>query len=405
MIRHARLRAALLAAVATLALTSPAAAGEFRSDETVTVGAGETIDDDLYAAAGTIILDGTVNGDATVAGGTVQVNGTVTGSLNIGGGTVEVLGVVEGAVRVAGGNVRIAGSVGRDVVAFAGNVVIDPGAEVAGDVAGGTGALVMNGAVGGDLLAGAGTLQIGGSVDGSVDAGVGDLTIESGAVLGGDVTYTSANEATVASGAQIGGEITRREPEVAPQTSVVSDNPIVSYFGTLLGMLLLGWTLLALRPRLTLGSADVLRTSPLITAGIGLGALIGQFLLMLILILAAAVVGIIAGALGGAFIVLAIVLLLLMLLAIIFATVPVAMTIGRLLLPDQSPYLAYLAGAAILSLVIVGSSFVPALGGLVFVLVWVFGLGAFVVYLYRTRDRPYLLVEPAATPEVVAPPA
>jgi cytoskeletal protein CcmA (bactofilin family) len=410
MFHRSRIRAALLALFATFALTGPVAAGEFRSEQSVTVAEGESIDDDLYVAAGTVNIDGTVNGDATIAGGTVQVSGTVTGSLNIGGGTVDVTGDVTGAVRVSAGTVRIAGSVGRDVVAFGGNVTIASDAEVAGDVAGGVGTLVIDGAIGGDVVAGGGTIEISGTVDGAVDVSVGNLTIESGAVVGGDVAYTSAREATIADDAQIGGDVTRDEP--APGTpgdtgagALIPDNPVVTYLGVLLGMLLLGWGMLAVRPRLTVGSADTLRTSPLLTVGVGLGALIGQFVLIAILALIGILLAIIAGALGGAVVAVGFVLLLLILLAIILSVVPIAMAIGRLLLADRSPYLAYLAGAAILALLVVAGGYVAALGALVFFVVWLLGLGAFVVYAFRTRERPYVIdASPPAT-VAAAPPA
>ncbi len=405
MLRRSPVRAVLLAAIAIFALTSPVAAGEFRSEQSVTIGESETIDDDLYVAAGTVSIDGTVNGDATIAGGTVTVSGTVTGSLNVGGGTVEVTGDVTGAVRVSAGTVRIAGTVGRDVVAFGGNVTIAADAEVAGDVAGGVGMLVIDGTIGGDVRAGAGTMDVGGTIDGSIEADVGQLTITSGAVVGGNVTYTSTREASIADDAEIGGDVTREEPAEGSGgdggeggDALVPDNPVITYLGVLLGMLLLGWSMLALRPRLTLGSADTLRNSPLLTAGVGLGALIGQFVLIAILGLVGILLAILAGALGGAVVALVFVVLLLIILAVILSVVPIAMAIGRLLLANRSPYLAYLAGAAILALVTVAGAYVPALGGLVFFLVWLLGLGAFVVYAARTRERPYVL---EATPAVV----
>jgi cytoskeletal protein CcmA (bactofilin family) len=405
MLRRSRARAVLLAAVATLALVSPVAAAEFRTDRDVVVGADETVDDDLYIAAGTVIIDGTVNGDVTIGAGTITVNGTVNGAVNAGGGAVDVRGEVSGAVRASAGTVRIAGSVGRDVVVFAGNTTIEPTGQVAGDVAGSGGRLIMSGTIGGDLLAAGGTIDVNGTIDGSIDVAVGQLTIASGAVVSGDVTYTSSNEADIADGT-VAGEVTRQEPAATPGgTAIISSNPILSYLGLLLGMLLLGWLLLALRPRLTLGSADALRTSPLLSLGIGLGTLIGQFVVLLVLVLLAALVGILAWSLGGAFFAVAIVLLLLVVLAIILSTIPVAMAIGRLILADRSPYLAYLVGAAILALVIVASSLVEVLGGLVYLIVWILGLGAFVVYLWRTRERPYLLVEPTAAPQPPAPAA
>jgi cytoskeletal protein CcmA (bactofilin family) len=401
-----RLRAALLAILATFALAAPAAAGEFRSDTTVTVGAGETVDDDLYIGAGTVVIDGTVNGDVTVGAATVTVNGTVNGAVNAGAGTVDIRGDVTGAVRASAATVRVAGSIERDLVTFAGNVTIEPTGQVAGDVAGTGGVLVVSGAVGGDLVAAGGTINVSGSIDGSIEASVGQLTISSGAVVGGDVHYTSANEADIAGDAEIGGATTREEPPPGYPggAAMVSSNPILSYLGLLLGLLLLGWGLLAIRPRFTLGSADVLRASPLITAGVGLGAFIGQFIFIAIVVLIAALLGILAGALGGAIFAVAIVALLVIVLALLLSSVPVAMAIGRLVLSDRSPYLAYLAGGAILALVIVATSFVQVLGGLAVLIVWLLGLGAFVLYLARTRERPFVLAEPAASQEVVAAP-
>ena len=157
---------------------------------------------------------------------------------------------------MSSGTVQISGSVGRDLVVFAGTTTIESSAEIAGDVAGAGGTMTIDGTVGGDLLAGGGTIELSGSVDGAIDVTVGELTIESGAVVGGDVTYTSANEATI--DGEVGGEVTRHEPQAAPVTSIVQNNPIVSYLGLLLGMLALGWALLAVRPRLTIGSAEVL---------------------------------------------------------------------------------------------------------------------------------------------------
>jgi cytoskeletal protein CcmA (bactofilin family) len=400
MLDRTGLRAALLAILATLVIAGPAAAGDFRSDTTVTVGPDETIDDDLYVGAGTVTIAGTVNGDVLIAAGTVSVTGTVDGSLNVGGGTVDVLGDVTGAVRVSGGTVRIAGSVGRDLVLFGGTATVDSAAEIGGDLAGGTGTLTVLGTVAGDLLVSGGTIELIGTVDGSVDAGVGTLSLAPSAVVGGDVTYTSDREATIADGANIGGEIERIEPSSAEDGSVIADNPVVSYLGLLVGMLVLGWGLIAIRPRLAIGSADMLRTAPLASLGIGFVALIGQFVLLVLIVVVAGVLSVVAGALGAGFFGAAIVVLLLIILLIVLSAVPVAMAIGRAVMPDASPFLGYLAGAAILCLVLVAGGFVPVLGGILFGLVWILGLGAFIRYARDTRDEPYVIVSspPPAAP-------
>lgn len=409
---HLRLvaRSVLLAILAALALTSAVAAGDFRGDTTTTIGEGETVDDDLYVGAGTVSIAGTVNGDASVAAGSVTITGTIDGSLNVAGGTIDVLGDVTGAVRVSGGTVRIAGTVGRDVVIFGGTTTIEPDAEIGGDVAGAGGSVMVGGTVAGDLLAAAGSIEVRGTIDGSIDVSVGDLVIGPDAVVGGDVTYTSERDARIDDGADIGGSVERREPSDDTTTgSMLTDNPVVSYLGLLIGMLLLGYGLLAVRPRLVIGSAEVLRTAPLPTLGVGALAWVGQFVLITILFIAGIILAVLAGAIGGGFVIAALVVILLMVLAILLASVPVAMAIGRLVMPgeDRSAYLAYLVGAAILALVLVAGGYVPVLGGLLFLLVWILGLGAFVLYLWRTRREPMVLASPPPpmAPAAAAPPA
>ncbi len=92
---------------------------------------------------------------------------------------------------------------------------------------------------------------------------------------------------------------------------------------------------------------------------------------------------------GGAFGIAALVVTLLIVVLVFVSAVPVALAIGQLVLSRSgSPFVQYLAGAAILALVLVACGFVPVLGAILFLAVWILGLGAFVVYLWRTRDEP-----------------
>ena len=396
--------ASTLALGLLLLFAAPASAGDFRSDDSVTVGQGETVSDDLYIGTGTATINGTVDGDLTVAGGTVTVGGQVTGSLNAAGGTIDIGGEVGGAVRVAGGTVRISGTVGRDVVAFGGTVTLDSAATIGGDVAGGVGQLTLNGQVAGDVLAGAGTIEIFGTVDGSVEVAVETLRIGDAAVIGDDVTYTSDSEASISQNAQIGGAVTRNEPESQPAGADFGGNPILGFLGLLLGLLVLGWGLLLVRPRLLLGSAYEVRTRPLIAFGAGLIAWVGQILLVIALFLLAIAFGAIDGALGGAFALPATAVILLIAVVAMVASVPLAMAIGTLIIRDGSPYLAFAVGAVIWAAVLTLAGVVSgALGFLVYLFAWIVGLGAFVLYAWRTRTEPYVAAWPPS--RWTAPPA
>jgi len=370
----------LLSLLLLFTLVGAAVAAEYRAADRVDVGSGETVDDDLYVAAGQTVIDGRVNGDLTVASGTVEVRGTVTGSLNSAGGNVSVSGSVEGAVRSLGGNVTISGTVGRDVVVAGGNVDITNEASIGGDVAGATGNLRVDGTVEGDVLAAAGELTINGSVAGNVDANLGRLRLGSGAVIGGDVLYASEREAEIADGAQVGGDVQRRDPEWAGYQSLLADNVLTALVGAFLGLLVLGWGLMLARPGWVAHPGRSLHARPLLAFGAGLAAWIGQFLLLIVLGVLAAAGAMLAASFGGAFVV-PLVIVVLAIVALIFVSqVYVAMAIGGAISQlgmTTSPWLAYAMGALVwaAALTLIGW-LVGFLGGLVFVIGWILGLGA-----------------------------
>src|SRR5437870_4762579 len=87
-----------------LLLPAQALAADPRQGETVVVGPNETINDDLYAAGGTITIQGTINGDLVAAGSTITISGVVNGDVIAAGGTITISGPVRGSVRSGGGN-------------------------------------------------------------------------------------------------------------------------------------------------------------------------------------------------------------------------------------------------------------------------------------------------------------
>ena len=100
----------------------------------MTVGAGETLDGTLVAAAETVRIDGTVDGDLIVAAARVDVRGTVRGDLVVVAGAVDVGGAIEGSAYVATGSLTVRGRVARGVYAAGREITIEPGARVGGDL-------------------------------------------------------------------------------------------------------------------------------------------------------------------------------------------------------------------------------------------------------------------------------
>ena len=231
----------------------PVLAAELRQGDTVTVASEEVIDDDLYIAGGTIIIDGTINGDLIAGGGTITVNGTVNGSIMAAGGTVNINGEVTHAVRVIGGTLNISGTIGRDLLVASGEFSMASTAEI-----------------GGDLLLGAGTARIDGLIKGDINSGVDSLTIASTASIQGKLTYISENEANIQSGAQIGGTITHRLPDVKEKTAAG-----IGLWGKVIGYLMtlvVGIIIVLLAPRRVKAVTESIRTRP--WASLGWGAVI-----------------------------------------------------------------------------------------------------------------------------------
>ena len=197
--------AIVLGLLALVLFASPAHAAEFRGDEdTVRIGADETIDGDLFVGAQTIIIDGTVNGDVLAAGTTITIRGTVNGSVNAAGTRIEIEGPIEGGVRVAGQEVVIAASVGRDLIALGQTVEVTDAGSVGGDVLLGAGEVTLAGDVGRRVLGGANTLRLAAAVGEGVDVEVNNLVVEPSARIAGDLRYRSDNEAQVAAGTVTG---------------------------------------------------------------------------------------------------------------------------------------------------------------------------------------------------------
>jgi cytoskeletal protein CcmA (bactofilin family) len=193
-------------AVITLMFAVPLTlfAAEMRVGEQPSLASNERISDDFYIAGGNVSSGGPVAGDLVAAGGNVLINSAVTGDLLAGGGTVSILGTVSDDVRVGGGNITIGGQVRGDVVAGGGQTQIS-GAGVGGDVLWGGGTLRIEAPVAGDLKLAGGDVYLNSTVVGNVEFMGEKLTLGRGAIIEGNLTYKSPNEAVMEEGAAVRG--------------------------------------------------------------------------------------------------------------------------------------------------------------------------------------------------------
>ena len=318
------------------AVPAPAAAQDTRTGDTVIVEEDETVDDDLQAFAGTVIVRGTVDGDLTAFTGNVFVDGEVNGDLTAFSGNVRINGTVTGDVSAAGGNVFLAngGRVDGQFQASAGNVVVE-------------------GEIGEDARLGASTITVGPT-----------------AAVGGDLAYDG--NLTLSEEARISGEV-RQDDDLGIQGPLVPS--WVGWAYGLLANLLLGAVALLVFPAFSTRLADRAASDPLRSAGAGLLLLVGIPVLLVLLFVS--LIGIPLGLVGM------LVYGLLLWLGYVYG----AFAVGSWLLSladAGSRWLALVVGVLAVSVV----GLIPILGGLVQFAVLLLGLGALGLGLrHRYRDR------------------
>jgi cytoskeletal protein CcmA (bactofilin family) len=396
----------LLLFALTVVLLMPGAtalAADIRTGGETTVPAGETVADDLYVTGGTVTVDGTVQGDLVAAGGSVTVNGTVsetviaaggtltvaggvTGDVIVAGGTVVVSGTVGGDLRGTGGTVQVSGQVQQDAVVFGGNFSLREGATVGGDVILGTGAATLNGDIGGDLTAGAGDITIDGRVGGTAEVEAGErLRLGPGAAIVGGLEYTSPQELSAEESGRVQGPVTYSAPArqvwffTGPDSLALRLlDEVIERLQWFVATVIAGLVLLWLTPYLVGETSAALRRSPLPSLGLGLLALfVFPVLAVIIGVLALFVTG------AGGLPILAVPLLLW--LTVLFVSwVFVSFVVGELVLEraqgrEPKSVYALIVGAAVLAVV----DLIPFVGGLVRLLVIVFGMGGLTLGLYR----------------------
>lgn len=190
-------------------VATPVLAATFSAGQTYTLDKQTTLNDYLYAEAGSPIVSGTILGDAMLAGGTVTVNGTAKNNLMVAGGTITVLGNVGSSVRAIGGTVTLSGPIGADAVIAGGTVNIVDTATIGRDAAIAGGTVQLGGSIGRNVTIRGGTVVIDGTVKGNVDVQASQsLTLGEHAVINGNLTYSAPNMLTEKPGASVAGTTT-----------------------------------------------------------------------------------------------------------------------------------------------------------------------------------------------------
>lgn len=426
-----------LVSLLSMTIVTPALAFDGRSGDVIVIEADEVVNDDLYVTSDEFTLEGTVKGDLVVFGNFITINGTVEGDVIAAGNTVLITGTVTDDARIAGAALQLSDTavIGGDLVAAGASLETKQGSTVENDAvfAGAQGLLA--GTIGRNLLAGAGGLELRGEIGGDVEAGVGEsseagpppstyisntnvpmpnvnpgLTIDEGAKIGGDFTYTQSRDIDIPAGV-VNGKVTRNEPVVdernipAPPTPAeAAANWTLNLIRSIVTLAIFGLLLTLLAPAFMKGLGEKLQAQPIPSFGWGIVAYTAFFFAILLIVVAMIVGGILFGflSLGGVtatIVWVGILSIFAMIVAFVLfsgfgAQILTAWLGGKWILGRFNPALAeHKVWPLLLGVVIVGLLVkLPFVGWFIGFLIMFFGLGALWLWARERMKKPAAVV-------------
>jgi cytoskeletal protein CcmA (bactofilin family) len=346
-------------------LATPVIAAQFISEKNVaTITEGQTIDDDLFISAETVIIDGTVNGDVYASGERVTINGTVNGDVYVASSKVEVKGIISDDLVALGQTITISGKVGA-VTAAGEYIMAEKAAQISGGVLAAGNNLIFRSPVGRGITAAGSEITLDGAVERSVMLASGTITLNSETKIKGDLNYRSDESLIKNQGAEISGK-TQRHTD--PGRSFNWGLALWAF----LSSAVVGLLLLKFMPTAMPAIAKGITGKPLPTLGWGVVViLLTPPLIILTLI---SVIGIPLAILSF------MLFLILLYLSHIFVSLAVGTIISRWAHQPTGVYALFIAGLAILSLL----GFIPVVGNIVSLFVVLFGFGG-VAYYAKSR--------------------
>ena len=327
--------------------------------------------EDQYVTAVSAIIEGSIDGDLTIFTGSLTIRGDITGTVTVfssGNVVVEETGTIGGSLNGSATSVNVRGVVGGDIFVGAGSVVVEETGTVGRDLFAFGGTARVDGTVGRDLRGRAFRTTIDGSVGGDVDVATQSLSVASTAVVSGDIVYRSPVDADIADGAQIAGTITKLPTQSNFIYSLVlTVANIVGFLGFVVAGLVALWLFRGSSAR----AVGAILTRPIRSLLVGLGVVV--VLPLTVAVLAVTLVGI----------PLAIVVIAIAAVGFVVGAVPAVTALGnRLLLNRGGLFAAFLVGALVWRL---GIWLIPYVGGFLFLLGLIWGIGAWVLGLAATR--------------------
>jgi cytoskeletal protein CcmA (bactofilin family) len=348
-----------------------------------TIRAGETHKGNVYRVAPAISIEGTLDGDLYVTARSVRISGTVTGDVFAAGADILVTGKIEKSFRAAGANVVIDGTVEGNVLISGANATLGGNGHVLGSAEVYTGQFTHHGTIDDSLRFTGGTAILGGKVLDDADVTADSITVEPGARVEGDLSYSTRKQMDSELRAITAGDVSYAEAPIREKRRKDKEEKefrptkfgVGIWIAFFIASFLFGCALLAIfkehEPKVT----QALHNDALRSFGIGFVSILVTIAVCLSVILVITIPFIV-------------IYLFAYCVAVYLGKVPVAVWLGRVILGklkrESGPYMALFVGLVVLYFVFM----IPILGWVAQFVAALLGLGAMTMtYLAHRQAR------------------
>lgn len=359
--------------IALVLLLSTVSALQIKGADEVTI--NEPVNENLLVAGGMITIDAPVNGDIMATGGEIRINSVVNGDVLAAGGRIYVKNNVTGDVRVTGGQIDIEGNVRGDVLATGGEIWIETGTPIGGDVLASGGRVTVNSDVKGDVRLSGGDVKIDKTINGDVSIKAESISLAEGALIKGNLNYTSPKEAELKK-EQVNGTISRQEIKVEKRVPSYAFTLAWKIFASL-ALLLIAIIIVLIMPSMSLRLSNNIRYDFWKSLLLGLVSLV-------VVPVAALLIGITMIGLP-----ITIIIILLYLIAIYISKIFAALWIGKLFFrkPQRSVFRNVVVPVTIGIVIYVMLVSIPYIGWIVRILGMLLGLGAMTIVMFKLEKK------------------
>jgi len=183
-----------------------------KTGDSVFINKNEIVNGNLYVLGKNISINGTVLGDIICAGQNIDIQAKVEGDIICAGQSLKINGDIEGDLRIIGNNINIGSWVEKNATIFGSSIIVNPTTNIEKDLFIFGELLDFHGKLDGDLHGAANKAKIQGEINKNIIIKTHNLEINSEALIGENINYTSNQEIKIDENAIVIGEIKQNLP-------------------------------------------------------------------------------------------------------------------------------------------------------------------------------------------------